>query len=188
MARHLPGGGGTARAGGRPEGAWGASLLPGEGLPCACARGRGGGAGEGRGGAWRACAVAGSRPPPHRAVSRPGAALGLPFCPGRGRRPTAWSRLRWLGWARGNGDGTGPDGTGPPAAWAGSPPSAPSGRESTPALFRPTPPASRCPFLSRPDHVQVAEEDRGGEQGEESARGGHVRPRHFQHAGRARPL
>uniref|UniRef100_A0A674GTQ4 Ras suppressor protein 1 n=1 Tax=Taeniopygia guttata TaxID=59729 RepID=A0A674GTQ4_TAEGU len=49
-------------------------------------------------------------------------------------------------------------------------------------------PGSRCPFLPPPDHVQVPEEDRGGEQGEEPARGGHVRPRHLQHAGRARPV
>ncbi|XP_029865919.1 ras suppressor protein 1 isoform X5 [Aquila chrysaetos chrysaetos] len=54
-------------------------------------------------------------------------------------------------------------------------------------------PPSRRPTGCRPaaaprGHVQVAEEDRGGEPGEEPARGGHVRPRHLQHAGRARPL
>lgn len=43
-------------------------------------------------------------------------------------------------------------------------------------------------FASRPGHVQVAEEDGGGEPGEEPARGGHVRPRRLQHAGRARAL
>lgn len=45
-----------------------------------------------------------------------------------------------------------------------------------------------CLYVSRPGHVQVAEEDCGGEPGEEPARGGHVRPRHLQHAGRARPV
>lgn len=45
-----------------------------------------------------------------------------------------------------------------------------------------------CLYVSRPGHVQVAEEDRGGEPGEEPARGGHVRPRHLQYAGRARPV
>lgn len=173
------------RGGGRPwDGAWRGECSRGEppsGLPTAV-------------------------PPQHRAVSCPGASGGPVPPPGGGRaggRTASRSGLRWAvggrggtGWGRAGRDGTGRDA---PAARsgrsrcplrAGAVPAlslrAPTGRVHP--SVTPPPPASRCPFLPHPDHVQVTEEDRGGEQGQEPARGGHVRPRHLQHAGRARPL
>uniref|UniRef100_A0A8C5J8C6 Ras suppressor protein 1 n=1 Tax=Junco hyemalis TaxID=40217 RepID=A0A8C5J8C6_JUNHY len=147
------------------------------------------------------CPAASRRVPPQpRAVSALGqgrAGCGLSVCPpARGGSAAGIPGSAPLARAGGAGqDRAGsPGGAGQGgslrsgARGRGRPGAVPAGGDACPRGGFPPPPGSRCPFLPRLDHVQVPEEDRGGEQGEEPARGGHVRPWHLQHAGRARPV
>uniref|UniRef100_H0YSU9 Ras suppressor protein 1 n=1 Tax=Taeniopygia guttata TaxID=59729 RepID=H0YSU9_TAEGU len=115
--------------------------------------------------------------PPFQTPERPGDPAPTPEGRSRPRRSER-AGLRCAAPARGGGAGR----------RARDPPGPPASRRGIRLLPRRSPSPPAVSRRSERHHVQVPEEDRGGEQGEEPARGGHVRPRHLQHAGRARPV
>lgn len=112
-----------------------------------------------------------SRPVPSRLVTAPrGESPRGPLSTHRGKRAPGIPVRAPLGW--GGRGGTGRDLPAARGAVGGLAVLGPVRVRPGPALCPlPSPaafprtalPASRCPFLPRPDHVQVAEEDRGGE-------------------------